>query len=68
MVTDDNIFRNDVYLGHADVDTELAVRKIAPCLRYWGMQRIVMDIENIGVKAEAIVDNIENSWKVKGRS
>ncbi|XP_070205922.1 toll-like receptor 4 [Littorina saxatilis] len=59
-------FGKDVYMVYADQDTELACLDLPRCLRPYGVRLLLRSLEDAvgSVKAENIVTNIENSWKV----
>ena len=58
--------RYDTYICHADADSEVVVTNIEPRLKELGIGRVMLDYHNeVGEqKADVIVDNMENSWKV----
>ena len=55
-----------MYLCCAEADIELVYQRVRRRLRSLGVRRIVMDVDNdVGdYRAEKMVNNMENSWKV----
>ena len=61
-------FRRDVYVGYADADWRLACVTLPRCLQQrHGVRLLLRDREELpgSVRAETIVDHIDDSWKVK---
>ena len=60
-------FRKDVYVGYADADWRLACVTLLRCLQQrHGIRLLLRDRDELPgtVRAENVIDHIDDSWKV----